>query len=145
MFKRRFEPFNAAVQWTAASRRLDGGSTMICFPPGSKCSESPRVHQKMQVPCKGTCIFYMLERGFEPSNAAVRWTAAGCRSDGGNYFFLHLHSRRYPQMHKPTTAAVKPSSRRTLNQIVLPVTKIAVGPSAPPIIPTVLAMFGIFA
>ena len=32
---------NAAVRWTAACRRLDGGNTLIFFPKGRKCNESP--------------------------------------------------------------------------------------------------------
>ena len=31
----------AAVRWTAACRRLDGGNTLIFFPSGRKCNESP--------------------------------------------------------------------------------------------------------
>ena len=42
------------------------------------------VHQKMQIPRWVSAFFIGAERGFEPSNATVRWTVARSRLDGND-------------------------------------------------------------
>ncbi len=58
---------NAAVRWTAACRRLDGGNTLIFFPKGRKCSESPAGHRVAADCTRIAAAFQIKVRKAEPA------------------------------------------------------------------------------